>query len=62
MKSLLGGYAYYHIPGNVTTNFGLYFLNTPRSTAIPKSLDLEITTIPNWSIGFRYVYYQYKTF
>ena len=61
-KSLLGGYAYYHIPGNVTTNFGLYFLNTPRSTAIPTSLDIEVTTIPNWSIGFRYVYYQYKTF
>ena len=46
MKSLLGGYAYYHIPGNVTTNFGLYFLNTPRSIDVPTSLDLEITTIP----------------
>lgn len=62
VKSLLGGYAFYHIPGNMTLSAGFYGVNTPRSIAIPNPFDIEITVFKNVTLGLRYVYFNYKPY
>lgn len=71
-KNLDGGFTFYHIPGNLTMNIGALYLANEQINAEqlgdqlitniigPFNIDIQLSTIKNLTIGFRYIYNSYK--